>query len=161
MHQIVRRTLCIDFQIFSVTYYFSFDKEEFTTKVNDDFGVEFYHFNMESIREIENKIEEWKNYYKENKIRFTIKHLDLISDNYNYSENSPKYLQPKDYNSIDIKSHFKTYANEKYFDDIETAIKELIDFFNDTPELQELFLQKRKDLNKIKMKFTNAIRKLI
>ena len=27
MHQIVRRTLCIDFQISSVTYYFSFDKE--------------------------------------------------------------------------------------------------------------------------------------
>jgi len=84
--------------------------------INDEFVVNFYQATTETINIIKESIEQWREYYKTNSIRFTIEHFKKVSINNYDIEQYPTFSIHSKINNEDIellnKYIFKTYFQE-------------------------------------------------
>lgn len=81
--------------------------------INDDFYLNFYVFNDETIKIIKESIDGWKNFDQVEEISFTTEHLKIPELNYGKIQNKYKIFEKLKLDDEDIK-YFEKYVFEKY-----------------------------------------------
>jgi hypothetical protein len=130
-------------------------------RVNDDFYMNFYVLNDETLLIIKDSIDEWKNYYKENAIRFTIDHCKTPNIFKENIEN--KYILGHDFKFEEADfENYETFVFKKYLkplSDNGTGYGEIPSFINELLRINSLLQSPKFKLNRklLEAMFTEKI----
>lgn len=123
--------------------YITKGRKVFGIQFNEEFYGSFYRIKPDTIKLVKKKLREWKEYYKENRIRFTVNQFEEIPNTF-HEESSPVFLiEPTVYDSKYWK-YFETFLKDRYFNDLD-RIFETYSVFPDVSNLLTDYLELKSD----------------
>jgi hypothetical protein len=100
--------------VIAILSFLSKEKSYDGIKINDEFCAQFYVFNKETVSLISEKIDEWRDYYGENTIRFAIVHFERIESSIAFPE-QPECAAVPHYSDTKYWNGFPEYVENRFF----------------------------------------------